>query len=204
MISLRCLSGWSEGGFGGGGFRLFVPKRLGCFVVAALAASGLSRAWAAEGKISYNNQIAPILSENCFHCHGPDSAARKPKKHPLRLDREDFAYEPRDDGKPVIIKGDPRASELVRRISATDDDIMPPASEQKKLKPSEIALLREWIAQGGKYEKHWSLIPPRGRRCRRTGQAGRAIRLTASSRASWPRRVWHPTRRKKRPAFTGG
>ena len=160
MISLRCPSGWSEGGFGGGGSRFLVPARLGSIVVVALAAAGLPGARGAEGRISYNNQIAPILSENCFHCHGPDSAARKPKKRPLRLDREDFAYEPRDDGKPVIIKGDPKASELVRRISATDDDVMPPASEQKKLKPGEIALLREWIAQGGKYEKHWSLIPP--------------------------------------------
>jgi len=144
----------------GGGFRFFVPKSLGCVVVAALAAAGPLCAWAAEGKISYNNQIAPILSENCFHCHGPDSAARKPKKLPLRLDREEFAYESREDGKPVIIKGDPKASELVRRITATDDDIMPPAWEQKKLKPEEIALLEQWIAQGGKYEKHWSLIPP--------------------------------------------
>src|ERR1051325_2878569 len=110
--------------------------------------------------VSFNNQIQPILSEYCYHCHGPDSAARKPKKHPLRLDREQFAFEPREDGKPVIIKGDPKTSELVRRITATDDDIMPPASEHKTLKPEEIALLQKWIAQGAKYEKHWSLLPP--------------------------------------------
>jgi hypothetical protein len=115
---------------------------------------------AAGETVSYNNQIGPILSEHCFHCHGPDSAARKPKKHPLRLDRGEFAYELRDDGKPVIIKGDPGDSELVRRITATDDDVMPPASEQAPLKPEEIALIKEWISQGGKYEKHWSLIAP--------------------------------------------
>jgi mono/diheme cytochrome c family protein len=115
---------------------------------------------AADDTVSYNNQIGPILSEHCFHCHGPDSATRKPKKHPLRLDRGDFAYELRDDGKPVIIKGDPAASELVRRITATNDDVMPPASEQKPLNAAEIALLKEWISQGGKYEKHWSLIAP--------------------------------------------
>ncbi len=78
----------------------------------------------------------------------------------MRLDREDFAYKTRDSGKPVIVKGDPGASELVRRITATDDDVMPPASEQKPLNADEIALLKQWIAQGGKYEKHWSLIPP--------------------------------------------
>lgn len=113
-----------------------------------------------DGKVSFNNQIQPILSENCFPCHGPDSAGRKPKKHPLRLDREASAFEPRDDGKPVIIKGDPAASELVRRIKARDDDVMPPASEQKVLKPEEIALIEKWIAQGAKYEKQWSWIPP--------------------------------------------
>jgi hypothetical protein len=117
-------------------------------------------AMAGNETISYNNQIAPILSEHCFHCHGPDSAARKPKKLPLRLDKPDFAFAPRDDGKPVIIKGDPGASELVRRITATDDDVMPPASEREPLSAAEIDLLKRWIGEGGKYEKHWSLIPP--------------------------------------------
>jgi hypothetical protein len=113
-----------------------------------------------DEKISFNNQIQPVLSEYCYPCHGPDSATRKPKKHPLRLDREQFAFEPRDDGKPVIIKGDPKASEVVRRITAADDDVMPPASEHKQLKAEEIALIQKWIVQGAKYEKHWSLIPP--------------------------------------------
>ena len=111
-------------------------------------------------QVSFNNQIQPILSEYCYPCHGPDSSTRKPKKHPMRLDREQFAFEPRDDGKPVIVKGDPTSSEVVRRIKATDDDIMPPASEHKTIKPQEIALIEKWIAQGAKYEKHWSLIPP--------------------------------------------
>ncbi len=126
----------------------------------AVAALDPRDASAAGATISYNNQIGPILSEHCFHCHGPDSASRKPKKHPLRLDRDEFAYEARDDGKPVIIKGDPEASELVRRITATDDDVMPPTVEHNPLKTAEIDLLKQWIAQGGKYEKHWSLIPP--------------------------------------------
>src|SRR3989442_15677866 len=101
----------------------------------------------AADKVSFNDQIQPILSEYCYHCHGPDSAARKPKKHPLRLDKEQFAFEPRDEGKPVIIKGDPKASELVRRITAKDDDIMPPAAEHKTVKPEEIALVVKWIGE---------------------------------------------------------
>jgi Protein of unknown function (DUF1553)/Protein of unknown function (DUF1549)/Planctomycete cytochrome C/Concanavalin A-like lectin/glucanases superfamily len=122
-----------------------------CFPVSTIAATD---------PVSFNNQIQPIISEYCYHCHGPDSASRKPKKHPLRLDKEQFAFEPRDDGKPVIIKGDPKSSELVRRITAKDDDIMPPASEHKTVKAEEIVLVQRWIAEGAKYEKHWSLIPP--------------------------------------------
>jgi len=129
------------------------------FLLVLLLASRAQSA-PSDGKISFNNQIQPILSENCYPCHGPDSASRKPKKHPLRLDRESFAFELRDDGKPVIIKGDPGASEVVRRIKATDDDVMPPASGHTPLKPEEIALIEKWIAQGAKYEKHWSLLPP--------------------------------------------
>src|SRR5438067_5832548 len=101
--------------------------------------AGLAGARAGE-PVSFNNQIQPILSEYCYPCHGPDSATRKPKKHPLRLDCEQFAFEPRDDGKPVIVKGDPKASEVMRRLRATDDDIMPPASEHKTVSPEEIAI----------------------------------------------------------------
>src|SRR4051794_5099348 len=119
-----------------------------------------SRAGQAGTAVSFNNQVQPILSEYCYPCHGPDSSTRKPKKHPMRLDQEKFAFEPRDEGKPVIIKGDPKSSELMRRVKATDDDIMPPASEHKTVRPEEIALLEKWIAQGAKYEKHWSIIPP--------------------------------------------
>src|SRR3989441_8707500 len=93
-----------------------------------------SQAGEPVGKISFNNQIQPILSEYCYPCHGPDSATRKPKKQPMRLDREQFVFAPRENGKPVIIKGDPKASEVIRRITAKDDDIMPPASEHKTIK----------------------------------------------------------------------
>ena len=140
---------------------VFPNKCTACLVTLLAAALGIShRLNAAQTgeQVSFNNQIQPLLSEYCYHCHGPDSAGRKPKKHPMRLDKEQFAFEPRDDGKTVIVKGHPETSELVRRITATDDDIMPPASEHKTIKPEEIALIKKWIAQGAKYEKHWSLI----------------------------------------------
>ncbi len=111
--------------------------------------------------VSFNRQIEPLLSENCYHCHGPDSGTRKPKKNPLRLDREKEALAPRDGDPPVILKGNPLKSELVRRLRTKDEeDIMPPPSEHKTLKASEIALIEKWIAEGAHYEAHWAFIPP--------------------------------------------
>jgi hypothetical protein len=164
MLSAGNPAKWTAGGFWRDGFLSSVRKSARRCIPIATIISGVLGAWCAkaatDNAISYNNQIGPILSEHRFHCHGPDSAARKPKKNPLRLDRPDFAYAARDNGKPVIIKGDPSASELIHRVTATDDDVMPPASEQKPLTTDDIALLKQWIAQGGKYEKQWSLIPP--------------------------------------------
>jgi cytochrome c553 len=112
---------------------------------------------ASPPKISYNEHIQPILAENCFSCHGPDSASRKAK---LRLDRFEFATARRDD-LPAIAPGQPEASALVERILAKDpDEVMPPPDSHKKLKPDEIALLRRWVTEGAAYEQHWSLIAP--------------------------------------------
>ncbi len=111
-------------------------------------------------KISFNQHIQPILSEYCYHCHGPDSGTREPKKSPLRLDRVADAFAPRDDGRPVIIKGKPMESALIKHIiSADPDEIMPPPKSHKILKSSEIALIKRWIEQGAEYEPHWSLGP---------------------------------------------
>ncbi len=111
-------------------------------------------------KISFNEHIQPILSENCYHCHGPDSGTREPKDEPLRLDRVADAFTPRENGKPVIIKGDAKASLLVKLIHETDPEaIMPPPKSHKTLKPEEIAMLERWIQQGGEYEPHWSFVP---------------------------------------------
>ena len=111
-------------------------------------------------KISFNDHIQPILSENCYHCHGPDSATREPKKSPLRLDRVADAFAPRDDDKPVILKGNPKNSELVKRLHDKDpDSIMPPPKSHKILKPQDIAMIERWIEQGAEYEPHWSFAP---------------------------------------------
>src|SRR5438445_7639112 len=125
---------------------LLLKQLKAVWLLVCLAAAQWTQGAAAPSGISFNNQIQPILSEYCYPCHGPDSAARKPKKNPMRLDREQFAFEPRVDAKPVIIRGDAKASELVRRIKATDDDIMPPSSEHKPLTPQQIVLIEKWIA----------------------------------------------------------
>jgi hypothetical protein len=107
--------------------------------------------------LSYNRDIRPILSENCFSCHGTDSASRKAG---LRLDHFETATDKLDDGAVAIVPGQPDKSEMIRRILAADDDRMPPAKVNKVLKPEQKALLKKWIAAGAKYEPHWSFIPP--------------------------------------------
>ncbi len=112
----------------------------------------------ASSQIEYNRDIRPILSENCFACHGPDSAARKAK---LRLDHFDFATAAREEGKPAVVPGKPAESELVNRIlTANEDDLMPPAKTHKVLTPAQKELLKRWVAEGAKYQPHWSLIAP--------------------------------------------
>jgi len=112
-------------------------------------------------KISFNTHIQPILSEYCYHCHGPDSGTREPSAEPLRLDREQFAFEAREDGKPVIVKGDPAGSLLVQLIRSRDlDVVMPPPNSHKELNLEQIEMIEKWVAQGAEYEEHWAFVPP--------------------------------------------
>ncbi|MGA2496979.1 MAG: DUF1549 domain-containing protein, partial [Tepidisphaeraceae bacterium] len=107
--------------------------------------------------VNFDRDIHPILSENCFACHGPDSAARKAG---LRLDRREDAIALREDGA-AIVPGDPARSELVRRITADDpEEIMPPRKTGKKLTAQQIEMLKRWITQKANYPTHWSFIPP--------------------------------------------
>jgi len=109
----------------------------------------------AAGKIRFNRDIRPILSENCFSCHGPDSANRKAG---LRFDREGGLFEAREDGPPVE-KGKPLASPLYQRIVSTEKrELMPPANSHKKLTAAQKELIRQWIEQGAPWEPHWSFI----------------------------------------------
>ncbi len=106
-------------------------------------------------KLRYNKDVRPILAENCFPCHGPDSAARKAG---LRLDRPEDSTAIRNGIAPIV-KGNPAASEVVKRIYGPNSS-MPPPVTKKKLTPEQVATLKQWIAQGAEYERHWSYIPP--------------------------------------------
>ena len=117
--------------------------------------AGLTRAAdPSPSPIEFNRDIRPILSENCFACHGPDSAARKAD---LRLDKREIALEMGS-----IAPGDPDSSELVARIESVDaDEQMPPKSSHKTLTAGQKDLLKRWIAAGAEYQPHWSLIAPK-------------------------------------------
>jgi mono/diheme cytochrome c family protein len=118
------------------------------------AASLLVVPFAAQAQVDFNREIRPILSENCFQCHGPDEHSRKGK---LRLDHFENAT-----AKEAIFPGDPARSEVVARIRSTDpDEIMPPPESHHVLSDDQKALLEKWITEGARYADHWAFISPK-------------------------------------------
>ena len=106
--------------------------------------------------LSFNENVQPILAENCYACHGADPGSRKAG---LRLDRAEHAFKPLEKSGPAIVPFKPADSPLVQRIESTDDkQRMPPPEANKTLGPDQIATLRQWIAEGAEYEEHWSFI----------------------------------------------
>jgi hypothetical protein len=112
-------------------------------------------------QISYNFHIRPILSDNCFACHGPDANKQEAG---LRLDVEEAAYSALKEspGKFAIIPNDVNGSELYHRIVNTDpNELMPPPESNLSLTEEEIGLIKKWIEQGAKYEPHWAFVSPK-------------------------------------------
>ncbi|HSF52121.1 MAG TPA: PSD1 and planctomycete cytochrome C domain-containing protein [Algoriphagus sp.] len=112
-------------------------------------------------QVSYNFHIRPILSDNCFACHGPDANKREAG---LRLDIEEEAFKVLKEtpGAHGWVAGKPDQSEAFRRISSDDPSIMmPPPESNLSLTDREIRLIEKWIRQGAKYEKHWAFEPPK-------------------------------------------
>jgi len=127
---------------------------------AMLLLCGIGSLTAATGEpLSYNRDIRPILSDNCFACHGPDKAKQKGG---LRLDMRETALQPVKSGALAVVPGKPEASEAIVRILTDDpDDQMPPPDSGRKLTASQKELLRRWIEEGAVYQKHWAFEPVR-------------------------------------------
>jgi Protein of unknown function (DUF1553)/Protein of unknown function (DUF1549)/Planctomycete cytochrome C/Concanavalin A-like lectin/glucanases superfamily len=110
--------------------------------------------------LDFNQDVQPILASNCFSCHGPDPEMRKAN---LRLDLEESAFKKRPGKPDAIVPGHPEKSELIRRIESKDPHyLMPQTSlgEAKPMKPQEIAILKQWVAEGAHYRPHWAFEKP--------------------------------------------
>lgn len=113
---------------------------------------------AADHPIGFNRDIRPILSDNCFACHGPDPGSRKAG---LRLDLKESFFTPREKHGAPVIPGKPDASPLYQRITSTDpEELMPPPESHKQLKPEEKSRIKQWIEEGAPWQPHWSFIKP--------------------------------------------
>jgi hypothetical protein len=127
------------------------------FTSSLILAAGVAAAMApqtalAQGKVSFNRDVLPILSDRCFLCHGPDEATREAE---LRFDIEGAV------SNDVIAPGNPEKSEFFHRITSDDPDVrMPPADSKLALTQGEINILSQWIKEGAKWQQHWSFIPP--------------------------------------------
>lgn len=108
-----------------------------------------------QPSVQFNRDVRPILADACFHCHGPDSASRKAD---LRLDRAENVFRKKE---PLVVAGKPDDSPLYERITSDEPSLMmPPPAAHKQLKPAQKETIRRWIAEGAKWEAHWSFITP--------------------------------------------
>ena len=123
------------------------------FTLAAIWCCDLFLAPLQADEVDFNRDIRPILSENCFYCHGQDENKRQAG---LRLDQRESALDFE-----ALVAGEPDASGIIHRIEADDAALlMPPADSNRQLTPAQKRLLRRWIAEGGHYQTHWAFEPP--------------------------------------------
>lgn len=116
------------------------------------------KADAVPAHVDYDRDVRPILSENCFKCHGFDPNQRQAG---LRLDTAEGALHALSSGGHALVPGNPMGSGLMQRVLAGGALHMPPVSTGKKLTAAQIAVLKQWIVQGGKYDAHWAFVPPK-------------------------------------------
>ncbi len=127
-------------------------------ILCAFAGFPATQVLAEDKPIDFNRDIRPILSDNCYACHGPDANERQAG---LRLDSREGALAELDSGEKAVVPGNVEASALVARVLAADEsERMPPADSGKKLSPEQVDLLKRWVAEGAAWKEHWSLVTP--------------------------------------------
>jgi mono/diheme cytochrome c family protein len=112
-----------------------------------------------EARVSFNKDVRPILADNCYACHGPD---RNHRQRDLRLDLEEVATAPLPSAAIAIVPGHPETSALLQRVTDPDEQKRMPhvSSGKPRLTAAQIDTLRRWIAEGARWEPHWSYIRP--------------------------------------------
>lgn len=136
-------------------FRLSISDGLVCMLLAAGCC--LQRADAAPATVDFQRQVRPILSDNCFLCHGPDQGTRMAN---LRLDTREGALGMRKNGAPIV-PGKPDESLAIKRIFAEKAGMrMPPVSSHRSLTPEQKDTLRRWVEQGAPWKEQWAFIAP--------------------------------------------
>ena len=139
--------------------RAFVACLFSGWIAAAAWSGAVLRASEPAGPVDFNGQVLPLLSARCFLCHGPDAQTREAG---LRLDQRAAALAEVDSGQRAIVPGVPEQSELLARVSSSDEGLrMPPSETGDALSESERQLLRRWIVEGAPYQQHWSFAPLR-------------------------------------------
>src|SRR5690606_21094008 len=110
----------------------------------------------AEPPVEFARDVLPILSANCFSCHGPDENERQAD---LRLDVEADAKQDNGAGA-AIVTGQPDASSIIARLTSTDPhELMPPPDSGRRVEPEQVEIIRRWIEQGAQWQQHWSFQP---------------------------------------------
>lgn len=136
-----------------------VRRFLLCILAICLLAGGAyaADATAIPDRIDFNRDVRPILSDNCYFCHGPD---RNKRKADLRLDTKDGIFSHIKDAI-TVVPGKPDQSELFRRVTASDpSERMPDPKSNKRLSDHDIATLKKWIEQGAPWQGQWAYLKP--------------------------------------------
>jgi hypothetical protein len=129
-----------------------------CLVAVATRATTAQDTTTSAPKVRFDREIRPILSDNCFACHGPDEATRAAG---LRLDTREGAFALRDSGEHAIVPGNVDESALVFRVEIDDPTlVMPPPKTGKKIAAKDLELIKRWIAEGADWSSHWAFVAP--------------------------------------------